>query len=68
MSEGAVDVVAAFWKRMQSNDFRSVGDLLSDEFVLDWPQSQERIRGRDNLRRSTRSILLTAAGNSPSIG
>ena len=49
MSEGAVDVVAAFWKRMQSNDFRSVGDLLSDAFVLDWPQSQERIRGRDNF-------------------
>ncbi len=49
MSEAAIDVVAAFWKRMQSNDFRSVGDLLSDTFVLDWPQSQERIRGRDNF-------------------
>lgn len=49
MSGGAVNVVAAFWTRMQSNDCRSVGDLLSDEFVLDWPQSRERIRGRDNF-------------------
>ena len=49
MSGRAVDVVAAFWERMQSNDFRSVGDLLSDTFVLDWPQSQERVRGRDTF-------------------
>ncbi len=49
MSGGAVDLVAAFWKRMHSNEFRSVGELLSDDFVLDWPQSQERIRGRDNF-------------------
>lgn len=34
---------------MKTNDFRSVGSLLSDDFVLDWPQSNERIRGRDNF-------------------
>jgi len=34
---------------MNTNDFRSVGLLISDEFFLDWPQSNERIRGRDNL-------------------
>jgi hypothetical protein len=33
---------------MATNDFRSVGSVLSDDFVLDWPQSNERIRGRDN--------------------
>lgn len=33
---------------MATNDFRSVGSILSDNFVLDWPQSGERIRGRDN--------------------
>src|ERR671917_156530 len=49
MSAAAVDIVAEFWKRMESNDFRSVGTLLNDEFVLDWPQSHERIRGRDNF-------------------
>ena len=43
------DLVKRFWSLMQSNDFRSVGAVLSDDFVLEWPQSNERIRGRDNF-------------------
>ena len=39
---------------MQSNDFRSVGNLLSDEFVLEWPQSQERITERSGAKTSGR--------------
>ncbi|MEP7188702.1 MAG: nuclear transport factor 2 family protein [Roseiflexaceae bacterium] len=38
--------VAAFWATMQTNNFRAVGDLLADSYVLEWPQSSERIRGR----------------------
>jgi ketosteroid isomerase-like protein len=34
---------------MMSNDFRSVGSVLADNFVLDWPQSNERIAGRENF-------------------
>jgi len=34
---------------MQTNDFRSVGEVLSNDFILEWPQSKERIRGRDNF-------------------
>ena len=49
MSTKAIEIVQQFWERMGSNDFRSVGGLLSDDFVLDWPQSNERIRGRDNF-------------------
>ena len=45
----AINVVKKFWSLMQSNDFRSVGDVLSDDFVLEWPQSNERIRGRVNF-------------------
>jgi ketosteroid isomerase-like protein len=45
----SVEVVKKFWSLMQSNDFRSVGEVLSDDFVLEWPQSGERIRGRDNF-------------------
>jgi len=44
-----IDVVRRYWALMQSNDFRSVGQVLSDDFVLEWPQSNERIRGRDNF-------------------
>ena len=34
----AVELVERFWQLMMSNDFRSVGLVLADDFVLDWPQ------------------------------
>ena len=46
---GAVEVVREFWRLMASNDFFSVGAVLADDFVLEWPQSNERIRGRDRF-------------------
>jgi hypothetical protein len=49
MNPNAVELVRKFWTLMMSNDFRSVGSVLADDFVLDWPQSNERIRGRDNF-------------------
>ena len=45
----AVEILKKFWQQMATNDFHSVGSLLSDDFVLEWPQSGERIRGRDNF-------------------
>ena len=42
-------VVASFWAAMQANDFRRAGGLLHDDYVLEWPQSGERIRGRANF-------------------
>ncbi len=41
--------VEQFWAAMDDNDFRAAGELLHDEYVLEWPQSGERIRGRDNF-------------------
>ena len=49
MSAKAVELVEKFWELMMTNDFRSVGSVLGDDFVLEWPQSNERIRGRDNF-------------------
>jgi ketosteroid isomerase-like protein len=37
----------ALWERMEARDWDGVAALLHDEFVLDWPQSGERIRGRE---------------------
>jgi hypothetical protein len=34
---------------MNTNDWRAVGALLHDDYVLVWPQSGERIRGRENF-------------------
>lgn len=43
------DVVLRFWKTMGSNDFFAASELLHDDFILEWPQSGERIRGRENF-------------------
>ncbi len=50
MGVGA-DVVRAFWGLMASNRFDSVGQVLADEFVLEWPLSNERIVGRVKFGR-----------------
>ena len=49
MSSG--DVVREFWRLMGTNDFARVGDVLAADFVLEWPQSRERIRGRERFAR-----------------
>lgn len=41
----AAEVVQAFWRLMATNDFGSVTAVLAEDFVLEWPQSDERIRG-----------------------
>ena len=38
-----------FWDLMATNDFHAVGAVLTDDFVLEWPQSNERIRGATNF-------------------
>lgn len=38
-------VVHAFWRLMATNDFDAVAAVLAPEFALEWPQSNERIRG-----------------------
>jgi limonene-1,2-epoxide hydrolase len=51
MATDAVAVVKQFWALMATNDFFAVGAVLADDYLLDWPQSNERIRGRDNFAR-----------------
>jgi ketosteroid isomerase-like protein len=45
----AAEVVREFWRLMASNDFRSVAAVLAPEYVLEWPQSRERIRGAERF-------------------
>jgi uncharacterized protein involved in tolerance to divalent cations/ketosteroid isomerase-like protein len=51
MPASAESVVRAFWQLMASNDFDAVGAVLAPGFVLEWPQSGERIRGAENFAR-----------------
>jgi hypothetical protein len=36
---------------MGTNDFASVSAVLGEDFVLEWPQTNERIRGADRFAR-----------------
>lgn len=42
-------VIERFWAAMQTNDFKRAGEILHDDYILEWPQSGERIRGRVNF-------------------
>jgi ketosteroid isomerase-like protein len=53
----AVDVVQAYWRLMASNDFGSVAAVLAPEFVLEWPQSGERIRGAEQFARMNEEYI-----------
>ena len=44
-------ILELFWKTMESNDFYAVAELLHHEFTLEWHQSGERIRGRENFAK-----------------
>jgi ketosteroid isomerase-like protein len=44
-------VVREYWRLMASNDFPSVKAVLAPDFVMEWPQSGERIRGPENFAR-----------------
>ncbi len=51
MGISASELVSEFWRLMATNDFDSVGQVLAGDFVLDWPQSKECIRGARNFAR-----------------
>ena len=47
-TEGNRQTVERLWQLMEKQDWGAAGSLLHDDFVQEWPQSGERIRGRDN--------------------
>jgi hypothetical protein len=42
---GTADVVREFWHLMGTNGFNAVCAVLAPDFVLEWPQTGERILG-----------------------
>ena len=51
MNEMAAQVAREFWARMKTNDFASVAAVLAPDFVLEWPQTRERLRGAERFVR-----------------
>lgn len=44
-----LQLVERFWQAFDRLDFEAAGELLHDDYVCVWPQSEERIRGRSNF-------------------
>ncbi|HUE99680.1 MAG TPA: nuclear transport factor 2 family protein [Anaerolineales bacterium] len=42
-------ILETFWATMATNDFHAAAGLLHDDHTLEWPQSGERIRGREHF-------------------
>jgi len=49
------EVVAQLWSRVQARDWVGVGDLLAEDFVLEWPHDLVRLRGRADFVEFNRS-------------
>jgi SnoaL-like domain len=43
------EVAAELWRRIQARDWDGLGELLADDFSVDWPDTRLRLRGRDNF-------------------
>jgi len=41
------ELVERYWQLLADNDLEGAATMQHDEFVEEWPQSGERIRGRD---------------------
>jgi ketosteroid isomerase-like protein len=42
------EVVRRLWELFEAREWDQAGELLADDFVADWLQTGERIRGREN--------------------
>ena len=49
VSAAAQRVVRGFWQAMATNDFHAASLCLTEDFRLQWPQSDEMIEGRENF-------------------
>jgi ketosteroid isomerase-like protein len=42
------ETVRLLWERLPSRDWEGVAELMHPNVVVDWPNTAERMRGRDN--------------------
>jgi hypothetical protein len=66
---GNREVVERFGQAMADDDFDTMDALIHDDYVLDYPQSGERIRGRANRRAIVEQYPgRVETGMKPSVG
>jgi ketosteroid isomerase-like protein len=52
----AGQLAEAMWRAMEAGDWDAAGGLLHDDYVQEWPQSGERIVGRDDAMAINRNF------------
>jgi ketosteroid isomerase-like protein len=45
----SAEPVRLLWERMEARDWDAVAEQLAPDVVVDWPNTAERYRGRDNF-------------------
>jgi hypothetical protein len=40
-------MIVRYWEAANTKDFDSVNDLFADDVLVEWPQSGERVRGKE---------------------
>lgn len=50
------ETVRLFWERLPSRDWDGVAQLLHPDVVVDWPNTAERMRGRDKYLAVVRAF------------
>ncbi|HEY7762310.1 MAG TPA: nuclear transport factor 2 family protein [Actinomycetota bacterium] len=45
---GATTIVERLWSRLGAQDWDGARELMHDDYVLEWPQSGERIEGAED--------------------
>jgi len=57
MSEQDQPTVAeALWRAVEAGDWDTAGSLMHEDFVQEWPQSRERIAGKQNALAINRNF------------
>jgi SnoaL-like domain len=47
----AMSIYSEFWQALEARDWEGFGSAVSDDVVAVWPQSRERVSGREALIR-----------------
>jgi hypothetical protein len=50
------DVAGQLWKAVEAGDWSRAAELMHDDFVQEWPQSGERIVGKENALAINRNF------------
>jgi hypothetical protein len=60
-------IVDEYWRMVRDRDPSRIAALVTDDFVEDWPQSGERIRGADGWRRVRVGARIVGASSATSV-